>query len=67
VYIYEETRYDKNLKAFYKLCEAISGYYRADRYPSLGTKQLTCEDVEKNLEEAKKFIQTMFPEEKLGG
>lgn len=63
----EAVNYNESLKAFYKLCEAISGYYRADRYPPLGTEQLTCEDIEKDLEEAKKFIQTMFPKEKLNG
>jgi HEPN domain-containing protein len=62
----EAVNHDESLQAFYELSEAISGYYRADRYPPLGTEQLACEDIEKDLEEAKRFILTMFPEEKLG-
>ncbi|OGW17995.1 MAG: hypothetical protein A3G93_07690 [Nitrospinae bacterium RIFCSPLOWO2_12_FULL_45_22] len=63
----EAIRYNSELQNFYLLCERITGYYFADRYPPLGDLELTCEDIEKDLEEAKSFIKTMFPEEKLNG
>lgn len=58
-------KYNVNLKVFYELCERLSGYYFADRYPPFGAEELTCEDIEKGVEEAKKFIRTMFPEENI--
>ena len=57
--------YDPNLKSFYDLCERVSGYYFADRYPPLRTTDITCEDITKYLEEAQKFIKALFPEEEL--
>lgn len=63
----EAITYNENLKEFYGLCERVSGYYRADRYPPLGILQVTGEDIEKNLEEAKKLAKTLFPEEDLNG
>ena len=41
--------------------------YAQEETPPLGDLELTCEDIEKDLEEAKSFIKTMFPEEKLNG
>ncbi len=35
----------------------------ADRYPPFVILELSCEDVEKNIKEAKSFIQSMFLEE----
>jgi len=61
----EVIKYNSNFKTFYKLCERVSGYYLADRYPPLGALGLTCEDIENDLEEAEKFIKSMFPEEEL--
>jgi len=43
----------------------VSGYYFADRYPPLSVLDLTCEDVKKDLKDVRKFIRTMFPDEKL--
>jgi len=57
--------YDPNLKSFYDLCERVSGYYFADRYPPLKTTDITCEDITKDLEGAQKFIKALFPEEEL--
>jgi HEPN domain-containing protein len=57
--------YDSTLKSFYDLCERVSGYYFADRYPPLRTTDITCEDITKDLEEAHKFITALFPEEGL--
>ncbi len=57
--------YNPVLESFRKLCEQTSGYYFADRYPPLVPTELTCEDIEENMKEAKKLIQTLFPEEEL--
>ena len=54
-----------DLENFRDLCERVSGYYFADRYPPLGVLDLTCEDVKKDLKDVRKFIRTMFPDEKL--
>ena len=56
-------KYNPNLKSFYKLCERVSGYYFAERYPLFGVSELSCEDVENDLNEAMSFVQMMFPEE----
>ena len=53
------------LENFRDLCERVSGYYFADRYPPLSVLDLTCEDVKKDLKDVRKFIRTMFPDEKL--
>lgn len=56
----DAVKYDPDLKKFYDLCERVSGYYFADRYPPLGTTELTCKDIEKDMEEAKEFVKAMF-------
>lgn len=61
----EAVKYKPDLQIFYNLCERITGYYFADRYPPLPRFELTKEDIEKDLKEAEKFIRTLFPEEKL--
>ena len=61
----DATTYHSALGAFRKLCERVSGYYFIDRYPPLVPSGLTCEDIETDIEEAKKLIQTLFPTEKL--
>jgi HEPN domain-containing protein len=63
----EAINYRSDLQDFYDLCERVSGYYLADRYPPFGDLGLTCADIEGSLGEAKRFIQTMFPEDKLDG
>ncbi len=55
-----------NLENFRDICERVSGYYFAERYPPLGVLDLSCEDVKKELKDVRKFIRTMFPNEKLG-
>lgn len=55
------------LENFRDLCERVSGYYFADRYPPLSALELTSEDIKKDLGEAKRFIKAMFPEEELAG
>jgi HEPN domain-containing protein len=59
--------YNSNLESFRKLCERTSGYYFADRYPPLVPFELTCKDIERDLQEAKMFIRMMFPDENLSG
>jgi len=59
--------YNQSLEAFRDLCERVSGYYFADRYPPLGVLELTCEDVENDLKDAKNLIRILFPEETLNG
>jgi HEPN domain-containing protein len=53
------------LEDFRDLCERVSGYYFAERYPPLGASNLTSEDIKRDLSEAKKFVKSMFPKEKL--
>jgi len=61
----DAVEFNSNLTSFYPLCERVSGYYFTERYPMLIEKGLTCEDIERDIKEAKEFIRTMFPEEKL--
>jgi len=37
--------------------------YFAERYPKLTAPELSSEDIKKDLEEAERFVKTMFPEE----
>jgi len=64
-YLDEAVKYKPDLQTFYKLCERITGYYLADRYPPLPSFELTKEDIGKDLKEAEKFIRVLFPEERL--
>lgn len=59
----EAVKCNPALSAFYDLCERVSGYYVADRYPLPTSAKLTCEDIEKDLEESKKFINILTGEE----
>ncbi len=61
----DAAKYKSQLENFRGLCERISGYYFAERYPPLGELDLRSEDVKKALSEAKKFVKMMFPSEKL--
>jgi len=61
----EAVKYNESLEAFYELCEKVSGYYLADRYPPFSDLGLTCEDIEKDLREVERFIKAMFPDEKV--
>ena len=60
-------RYAQELEAFREICERVSGYYMVDRYPLFRTRELTCEEIEKDMAEARKLIQIMFTDESLGG
>ena len=61
----EAVNYNDGLNVYYELCERVSGYYLADRYPVLIPTGLMCEDIERELEEAQKFVMALFSEEEL--
>lgn len=61
----EAVKYKPELPSFFELCERVSGYYLADRYPPFGSLGITSEDIEKDLEEAKELVKTIFSEENL--
>jgi len=58
----EAVRHNSSLEVFYDLCERVSGYYLADRYPPI-SMELRCEDIEKDLELAKNLIKALFGED----
>ena len=51
--------YSPELEDFRKLCERVSGYYFIQRYPPLVSSVLTCNDVQKDAEEAKGFVKSL--------
>jgi len=57
--------YKPELESFRQLCQKVSRYYIIDRYPLFAASGLTSADVQTDLEEAKRFIGMIFPEEKL--
>lgn len=59
----EAVQHSSSLESFRELCRRVSGYYFAERYPQLVPSELTCADIEKDLNEAEKFIRTLFPKE----
>ncbi len=58
--------YAPELNRFYDLCERVAGYYFTERYPPLvASVEITHKDIEKDREQAKEFVRTMFPKEEL--
>lgn len=55
----DAVKHNPDLESFRGLCERVSGYYFAERYPRLVASKLTCRDVEKDMEEAKRFIKAL--------
>ena len=51
-----------SLARFRPVCERVSGFYIAERYPSLGADCLGPEDVQRELPEARALVQALFPE-----
>ncbi len=43
----EAAKHKPDLESFRDLCERVSGYYFAERYPPLGTLDLSSEDLKK--------------------
>ena len=60
----DAAKYNPYLESFRDLCERVSGYYLADRYPPLGNLGLTAQDIRRDLREAGRFVKLMFPKEK---
>lgn len=63
--LHDAVKYNPDLEIFYDLCENVSGYYIADRYPPTTAIELISEDIKKDIKEAKKLVQTMFPQENI--
>jgi HEPN domain-containing protein len=61
----EATTHDGALLPFRDLCERVSTFYIAERYPSLGDVGLELEDVRPLLREACTFVAALFPDEVL--
>ena len=57
--------YQPALEKFRGLCERVSGYYIAERYPPLVPSELTCADIERDREQARQLIHAILPEERL--
>ena len=53
--------YLPELEAFRELCERVGDYYFIERYPQLVPLGLEPEDLQKDLQQAKQFIEAMFP------
>jgi HEPN domain-containing protein len=60
----EASKYQQELETFRDLCERVSGYYFAERYPPLSVLELSSADIKKDLKEARKFVKLMFPGER---
>jgi HEPN domain-containing protein len=61
----DATEYNPSLESFRTLCKRVSGYYLIERYPAPTSLDLDRVDIEKDIEEAKEFVLTMFADEEL--
>jgi HEPN domain-containing protein len=61
----EAAKFQADLENHRDLCERVSGYYMAERYPPLSDFELSVLDVRKDLREAREFVKSMFPRERL--
>lgn len=61
----EAATFGETLQAFRPLCERISAFYMAERYPTLGSVELQAGDVQQELSEARLLIRKLFPDERL--
>lgn len=61
----DATEYNPSLESFRTLCKRVSGYYLIERYPAPTSLDLYRVDIEKDIEEAKEFVLTMFADEEL--
>jgi HEPN domain-containing protein len=57
--------FDEALERFRDLCERVSGYYLAERYPVLGVSGLELRDIVADVAEGRHFIHAMHPPELL--
>jgi hypothetical protein len=58
-------KFQGNLEMHRDLCERVSGYYMAERYPPLSDFELSAVDIRRDLKEAREFVRSMFPRERL--
>ena len=61
----EAAAHDGSLLPFRGLCEQVSAFYIAERYPSLDDVGLELGEVRPLLREARAFIAALFPDEVL--
>jgi len=61
----EASKHQQELESCRDLCERVSGYYFAERYPPLSDFELSVADIRKDLKEAREFVKLMFPRERL--
>ena len=61
----EASKHRQELESFRDLCERVSGYYFAERYPPLSDFELSTADIRRDLKEAREFVKLMFPTERL--
>lgn len=59
----EAADHDEMIRPFRGLCEQVSAFYLAERYPTLGGTGLELEEVKPLLPEARALITTLFPDE----
>ena len=61
----EAAAHDGVLLSFRDLCERVSAFYIAERYPSLGGAGLELDEVKPLLPEARSLVAALFPDEVL--
>ena len=61
----EAAAHDGALMPFRGLCERVSAFYIAERYPTLGGTGLDLDEVKPLLPEARSFVAALFPDEGL--
>jgi HEPN domain-containing protein len=61
----DAARFDPTLAAFRPFCERVSNYYVVDRDPGLDAEGPDVTQVEQDLEEARRLILCLFPDEHL--
>lgn len=55
--------HDKDLSDFRDLCERISSYYLAERYPGAAVSDISIEEIQVEREKARLLIKRLFPAE----
>lgn len=60
----EAGKFQSDLENHRDLCERVSGYYMAERYPPLSDFELSVAEVRKDIRKAREFVKLMFPRER---
>lgn len=61
----EVAAHDRAIQPFRGLCERVSAFYLAERYPTLGGAGLELDEVKPLLPEARSLVAALFPDEVL--